>query len=337
MAACQGYLRYIAWSMVPALISHAMKQFSESLNNPWSPMIIIYAGVVVNVFLNWIFIYGHLGAPALGLDGAGLATLLSRIAMAAAMVIYVLRSARTRPWLPQIWFTQWSWPRLGEQLRLGGPVGLQTLMEVGAFSAGALMMGWINASAMAAHQIAINCAATTFMFALGVGMGVSIRVGHAWGAGLPSRIRRIAFGGVFLGAGAMGLFALAFMLGGQTIARWFVLDEAVIQLTISLLMVAGFFQVIDGTQIVMISALRGMSDVRLPVIIVAVAYWAVALPLAYWFAFSLRLGAVGIWYGLALGLLTAAIGLTSRFLQRNREAFGSPSAAMVRAVPTGAS
>lgn len=319
VAACQNYLQYIGWSIIPALGSHAMKQFAESLNNPWPPMIIIYASVVLNIFLNWVFIYGHLGAPAMGLDGAGLATLLSRIAMAVVMCLYVLQSQRTRSWLPPVWFRGWSLARLREQWTLGFPVGLQTLMEVGAFSVGALMMGWIGAEAMAAHQIAINCASTTFMFALGVGMGVSIRVGHAWGAGLPSRITRIAFGGVLLGAGAMSLFALAFVFGGRSIAGWFVLDANVIQLTASLLLVAGFFQIVDGTQVVMVSALRGMSDVRLPVIVIAVSYWAVALPAAYAFAFHLEYGATGIWIGLALGLLTAAIGLTARFVWRSHE------------------
>ena len=332
--ACQNYLMYIAWSMVPALISHATKQFSESLNNPGPPMIIIYAGLALNIFLNWVFIHGHLGAPAMGLDGAGLATLLSRIAIAAAMIIYVLRSARTRDWLPDVWFREWSLARFRQQWKLGFPIGLQTLLEVGAFSVGALMMGWISAEAMAAHQIAINCAATTFMFALGVGMGVSIRVGHAWGAGLPSRIKRIAFGGVILGGGAMGLFALAFVLGGTTIAGWFVLDAKVIQLTASLLVVAGFFQIVDGTQVVMISALRGMSDVRLPVVIVAVAYWAVALPLAYLFGFAMNLGAIGIWIGLALGLLTAAVGLTARFLGRSREVSHEPAPTGAAAIAT---
>jgi MATE family multidrug resistance protein len=325
VAACQTYLLYIAWGMVPALISHAAKQFSESLNNPWPPMLIIYASVGLNIVLNWVFIYGRLGAPAMGLDGAGLATLLSRVAMAVAMLAYVRTSRRTRDWLPPAWFGGWTAARLREQWRLGFPVGLQTLMEVGAFSVGALMMGWISAGAMAAHQIAINCAAFTFMFALGVGMGVSIRVGHACGAGLPSRLRRIAFGGVLLGAGAMSLFALAFVLGGRTIAGWFVLDPAVIQLTAGLLLVAGFFQIVDGTQVVMVSALRGMSDVRLPVFIIAVSYWAVALPAAYGFAFTLDFGAVGIWIGLGLGLLTAAAGLTARFVRRSRDLQNLPA------------
>jgi multidrug resistance protein, MATE family len=320
VAASQIYLQYIAWSMLPALVAHAAKQFSESLNHPWQPMALVLAGVGLNLFLNWVLIFGKLGAPEMGLEGAGLGTLLARAATAVAMLVFVLRSSRTRGWLPATWLRLWSLTRLREQFRIGLPVGLQTLLEVGAFSAGALMMGWISTEAMAAHQIAITCAGTTFMFALGVGMGVSIRVGHAWGAGLRSRLKRIAYGGAALGAGSMGLFALAFMLGGRTIAGWFVVDPAVIQLTATLLFVAGIFQIMDGLQVVMISALRGMSDVRLPVIIVAVSYWGVALPLAYAMAFLLDLGAVGVWIGMAAGLTLAAAGLTARFRVRSHEA-----------------
>ncbi len=330
----QGYLRYIAWSMLPALISHAAKQFAESLNQPWLPMFIVLGGVALNILLNWVFIFGNLGAPVMGLEGAGLATLLARLATMLGMLWLVLRSAHTRAWLPAVWLQNWSPRRLRTQFKLGFPVGLQTLMEVGGFSLGALMMGWISAEAMAAHQIAITCASTTFMFALGVGMGVSIRVGHAWGAGLPSRLKRITYGGTFLGAGAMGLFALVFMLGGEVIAGWFVVDAEVIRLTAALLFVAGIFQVVDGTQVVMISALRGMSDVRLPLIIVAIAYWALALPLAYVLAFVFGHGAVGIWIGLAAGLAAAACGLTARFHWRSGEAANAaPRLPPTRALP----
>lgn len=332
VGASQGYLGFIAWSIVPALVLHGAKQFSESLNQAWLPMLIIYAGVLLNVFLNWVLIYGHLGFSAMGLDGAGLATLLSRIVSATAMVAGILRSTKTRHWLPRVWFRHWSWSRIKSQLQIGLPVGLQTFMEVGAFSVGALMMGWISADAIAAHQIAITCAATTFMFALGIGMGVSIRVGHAWGAGLPSRIKRITSGGVAMGAGTMGVFAIAFMFAGTTIAGWFVHDQGVVRLAASLLFVAGIFQLFDGTQVVMISALRGMSDVRLPVYIVAFAYWLVALPTAYCLAFVAGLGAVGNWIGLAIGLGTAALCLSARFFWRVREAQGAPRARPVSAL-----
>jgi len=313
VAACQKYLLYFSWSMVPLLISHAAKQFCESVNDPWPPMFILLGSVVLNVFLNWVFIFGNLGAPTMGLDGAGLATLIARMIMMIATIAYLLTSQKEEKWRPKAWFLMPSIRRFKDQLRLGTPVALQHLIEVGAFSIGGLMMGWIGAGAMAAHQVAITCAATTFMLALGIGMGVSIRVGHAWGAGLNSRLPRIVTGGLVMGLGAMGLFAVAFMFGGRTIASWFLQDEAVILLASKLLVIAAFFQLADGTQVIMISALRGMSDVRVPVVVVAIAYWAVALPLAYFLAFTLELGAVGNWIGLAAGLGVAAVGLSARF------------------------
>lgn len=319
VAASQNYLLYFAWSIVPLLIAHTGKQFCEAINDPWPPMFILLASVVLNVFLNWIFIFGNLGAPAMGLDGAGLATLIARVCLMLGTFAYVLNARREAAWRPRVWLRALSAERLREQIRLGFPVALQHLMEVGAFSVGALMMGWIGPQAMAAHQVAISCAATTFMLALGIGMGVSIRVGHAWGAGLRFQLRRIVSGGLALGVGAMAVFAIAFVLGGETIATWFVRDPAVIALAAKLLIVAGVFQIADGTQVIMISALRGMSDVRLPVIIVAIAYWAVALPLAYGLAFGVGWGAVGNWIGLAAGLGAAALGLGLRFHFRIRE------------------
>lgn len=316
--ACQTYLLYFSWSMVPLLIAHAAKQFCESVNDPWPPMYILLGSVLLNIFLNWVFIFGNLGAPAMGLDGAGLATMIARIVLMIAPLAYLLLSRKEQPWLPKVWFRMPSIQRFRQQLKLGTPVGIQQLIEVGAFSIGGLMMGWLGADALAAHQIAITCAATTFMLALGIGMGVSIRVGHAWGAGLKSRIPRIVTGGLVMGLGAMSFFAVAFMFGGNTIASWFLLDEQVILLTTKLLVIAAFFQLADGTQVIMISALRGMSDVRVPVVIVAIAYWGVALPTAYIMAFPGEMGAVGNWIGLAAGLGVAAFGLAARFSFRVR-------------------
>lgn len=316
--ACQNYLLYFSWSMVPLLIAHAAKQFCESVNDPWPPMFILLGSVLLNICLNWVFIFGHLGASAMGLDGAGLATLISRILMMIATIAYLLTSMKEEKWRPKAWFLMPSIRRFKDQWRLGAPVALQHLIEVGAFSIGGLMMGWIGAGAMAAHQVAITCAATTFMLALGIGMGVSIRVGHAWGAGLKSRLPRIVTGGLAMGLGAMSLFAIAFLFGGQTIAGWFLQDETVILLASKLLVVAAVFQLADGTQVIVISALRGMSDVRVPVVVVAIAYWAVALPSAWFLAFRMELGAVGNWIGLAAGLGVAAIGLSTRFYHRVR-------------------
>jgi MATE family multidrug resistance protein len=180
------------------------------------------------------------------------------------------------------------------------------------------MMGWISAEAIAAHQIAITCAATTFMFALGTGMAVCIRVGHAWGARQYSRVRRIGFAGGTLGAGIMTLCGFGFMFFGHTISGWFVKSPEVIHLAAQLLVVAAVFQIADGIQVVSISALRGLGDVRTPALIAALSYWVVALPLGAALAFAAHKGAVGLWVGLASGLGVAAIGLASRFIARTR-------------------
>lgn len=318
VAVCQNYLRYFAWSMVPLLIAHTSKQFCEAVNDPWPPTLILIGSVFLNIGLNWVFIFGNLGAPAMGLDGAGLATLLARIVMMIASLVYVARGRREAEWRPRIWWKKLSGHRVVEQLRLGLPVAFQHLMEVGAFAAGGLMMGWLGAEALAAHQVAISCAATTFMIALGIGMGVSIRAGHAWGAGLQSRIRRIVSGGLVMGVGAMGCFGLLFLFKGNMIAGWFLTDPVVIALAGKLLLVAAFFQLADGTQVIMVSALRGISDVRVPLYIMMVSYWVISLPVAYVLAFEVGWGAVGNWIGLATGLAAAAIGLSARFYHRVR-------------------
>ena len=183
-------------------------------------------------------------------------------------------------------------------------------------------MGWLSADAIAAHQIAITCAATTFMFAFGIAMASSIRVGHAWGARQPVRARRIGFAGISLAAGVMAVFAIVFVAAGQPIARVFVHSPAVVTLTAQLLLVAALFQVADGIQVAALSSLRGMSDVRAPAIMAITSYWIVAVPLAYTLAFRAQQGAVGIWIGLATGLGAAAISLSWRFhLRTRREGF----------------
>jgi multidrug resistance protein, MATE family len=319
VAASGTYLLLFGWSLLPVLVSHGIKLFCEALNNPWPPMLILLGGVLLNVFLNWVLIFGNLGAPAMGLDGAGIATVIARSWMAVASIVYVLRSKRLARFRPRQWMVGWSWSRVRSLFRLGVPVGLQHLFEVGGFVFGALMVGWISAEAIAAHQIAITCASTTFIAALSVGFAVSIRVGHAWGAGLPGRVRRITGGGLLIALTMMAVCAVGLVFGGRTIAGWFVHSQEVIDLTARLLVVAAVFQLADGTQVVLINALRGLSDVRLPTMIAAISYWAVALPVGYFAAFHYEQGAVGIWIGLAAGLSLAALLLSWRFVVRSRD------------------
>jgi len=312
-AASREYLLIIGWSVLPALVAHACKQFCEARRKAWAPNALLLGSVALNAGLNWILIFGHWGAPPLGLEGAGWATLLARLIVAVAILVYVLAGPDFQEMLPARWLGRINVLEFKEMLRVGAPAGIQQLLEVGAFAFAALMMGWISAEALAAHQIAINCAATTFMFVLGLGMATSIRVGHAWGAGRPRRVRRIGFTGMALAAAIMAGFGLILFAARYPISQAFVASPPVIAIAAQLFIVAALFQIADGLQVTAIFALRGLSDTHVPAVIGALAYWLLAIPLAYALGFWTPLGPTGIWIGLALGLGVVAALMTWRF------------------------
>ena len=318
VAQARPFLIIVGWSLLPALVWQCLKQYCESLSHPLLPMMAMLAAVMLNVLLSWVLIYGHLGAPALGIAGAAWATFVTRGLLTAAMAVLILRARRFRETRPPRWRAALAWRALRAQLALGLPVALQLLLEVGLFSAAAVMMGWLGAGALAAHQVAISYAALTFMMPLGLGIAVSVRVSQAVGAGEWNRVRRIGLSGIAMAAAVMCLTAAAFLAIGATLAGFFIRDAATAALAAQLLVVAGVFQIFDGAQIVSMSALRGLSDVRMPTAIAFVAYWLVALPTCYFFGSAHRGGAQGVWWGLALGLAVAATLLTLRFLVRTR-------------------
>ncbi len=317
-AQARTYVIVTGVSLIPMLASLALKQFSEALHHPWPPMLILLGSVALNAGLNWIFIYGNLGAPALGLTGAAYATLASRMAAAWAMWIYVRRARRFAEHAP----VHWLRPLVGEKLRalvrLGFPTAGMLVLESSAFGVAAIMMGWLGAVPLAAHQIAITCASTTFMLPLGLSIATTIRMGQAAGAGDHARQRAICLGSLVLGGGIMAGCGLLLALARNPIARAFVEDQAVLALATPLLVTAALFQIFDGVQVVAAGALRGLSDVNVPVALCLIAYWLIALPLGYVAAFRWGWGAVGVWSGLAAGLAFAAALLTGRVLWRTR-------------------
>jgi putative efflux protein, MATE family len=319
-AAAPGYLVLTAMSLVPAMMLTAEKGFAESLSRPWLPFWIVLGGVLLNVLLNWIFIFGKLGAPALGLTGAGLATFLARCVAVAALMLCMRRSSYFRKFLVRADDGRTIGSELRALLRIGLPAGGQLLAEVTAFASASIMMGWIGVNALAAHQIAITCAATTFMVPLGLGMAVTVRVGQTLGAGALNDVRPIAFGGLGMGVGVMACTAVGFLLFPQQIAGLFVADPAVRSVAATLLVIAGMFQIVDGAQIIMMNALRGLSDVSVPMGIAVGSYWGVALPTSWLLAFPVGLGPQGIWIGLAAGLLAASVALTWRFWRKSSSA-----------------
>ncbi|MFZ5497099.1 MAG: MATE family efflux transporter [Verrucomicrobiota bacterium] len=294
-----------ALSLVPVFYFQVQRQYLDAFGRPWVGTSIILADVVLNALLNWMFIWGHLGAPALGLTGSGVATLIARVLAVSAIAFWLRGEGRAAGGLERA--------RFRAMLGLGVPAAGSLLFESGAFAAAMLMMGWLGATALAAHQIALSCAAFTFMFPLGLAMAVSIRISKARGEGRLAALRPIGFGVLGLSCLLMGAFAVVFAAGGTLLARAFTPDPAVVALAAQLLVVAALFQLFDGGQVVSAGALRGLTDVKVPTVITFIAYWVVSLPVGYGLAFHTRLGPLGIWTGLATGLACAAVLLAARF------------------------
>ena len=318
LAEMQPFYTLFALSLVPAMLYNGLKQYAEARNEPWVPMLLTLAGVLVNVVLNWILIFGHLGSPALGLTGAGIATLIARWAVVLSLVVLLRRRYGAELNWPadlKAWLAPLEKTRLFEMLRLGLPAAGQLLFEVCAFSASTVMMGWLGTEALAAHQIALSCCTLSFMFPLGLAMAVSIRMSRALGDGDHASLRRIGFSAVALACGAMTCSAVLYIFGGRQLARLFVNDEAVITLAASLFFVAAIFQLCDGIQVVCSGALRGLSDVKIPTLITGVAYWVIALPISYFLGVR-GIGPAGVWWGLAAGLGFASVTLGWKLLHR---------------------
>ena len=324
LAIVNPYFLLIGASIMPVLLYLALRQFAEAMGKPWVPMIIMLSSVGLNALGNWIFIYGHWGAPALGLAGAGLSTLLSRIVATAVIFEWLRRDPVLKAALPARWFAPLSRARLLEMVKLGLPASGMLGFESAAFSAAAVMMGWLNAASLAAHQIAISCVATTFMFMLGISMAAGMRVSSAAGAGERSRLRPIGYGALLAGALVAGVCMVIYLIAGENIAGWFVTDRGVVTIAAQLLIIAAFFQLFDGTQVIGAALLRGLKDVKIPTVITFVAYWIIAIGGGYLLGVRGRFAASGIWGALALGLGFAAICLTLRVRRLTAPAESSP-------------
>lgn len=318
LAIVTPFFLLFAASLTPVFVYLALRQFAEAMGHPWAPMFIMLASVGLNAALNWVFIFGHLGSPALGLTGAGISTLLSRAIGALVIWWWLRRDPKVRAAWPRRWFAPLAGARFREMLHIGAPGAGMLLFESSAFAFSGIMMGWLGAVPLAAHQIAITCASLAFMFPLGIAIATGMRVSHALGAGERARLRPIGFGSLALGLAVTAVFALAFGFGGRTIAAWFTPDAVVIALAAQLFVVAALFQLVDGVQVIGASALRGISDVKIPTAITLLAYWGLALPLSYTLGIRGPLGAVGIWSGIAGGLAFAALFLSARFARLTR-------------------
>jgi MATE family multidrug resistance protein len=304
----RGYFIIICASLIPGLVAISLKNHVDALDRMWTAFTISIAAVILNVFLNWVLIYGNLGAPAMGLEGAGYATLISRTILVLAMLVWFAKDASLAKWTPYRWFTRLDTREIKSLLRLGFPAGLQTLTEVGAFVMSGIILGWISKEALAAQQIALVCAGIAFMIPLGISIALTIRVAEKVGRNQTSNLHATYLSGWSLTLVFSILTGMSFLLFGGQMAQQFIDDAPlVIAYATSFLMVAGVFQIVDGQQVASIGMLRGLHDTTKPAVIGFFSYWIIGIPFGYWLAFHTNVGAVGIWWGLALGLTIASI------------------------------
>ncbi len=311
------YFRILMASLVPALASTALKNHADALNRPWPPFWIFLGGVVLNVGLNWVMIFGKLGCPALGFEGAAWATLISRFVILIAMMVWLKKAHDLQDWVPRRWLRRPNFPEIRNLLKIGLPASAQMVFEVAAFSFAGLIMGRFGPSSMAAHQIAITLAGTAFMIPLGLSMALTVRIGESNGSGEMQRLRPIAISGWLLVTCFGLLGASCFLFFGKYMAAAFTQDAQVIQIAASLLVIVGVFQIVDGLQVASSSMLRGLHDARVPAIMGFISYWLLGLPIAAFLAFKLGLEARGVWWGLAAGLFFACVTLGPRFWNRS--------------------
>ncbi|HUH12795.1 MAG TPA: MATE family efflux transporter [Longimicrobiales bacterium] len=300
------YLTGVAAGIPPVLIFMALRGYVEGLGTTRPSMVFLLLGFAVNVPANALLVYGALDLfPALGVAGAGWATSLVRWVMLAAMAAWLLRHPELHPFhgVRLVFRVR----RVARILRLGVPISAQMALEVGLFAFAAIMMGWFGPLPLAAHQVTINLAATTFMVALGTALAGTIRVGFHVGGRRPEGVHRTVVATYTLAVGFMALCALAFLLAPRFLLGLYTQDPEILALGSRLLFIAALFQVFDGAQVAGICLLRGAGDTRIPMMMAGLGYWAVGLPTAYGLAFHTGLGPAGVWVGLSAGLAVVAV------------------------------
>ena len=294
-------------SLVPLMLFFTVKQFFEGIGNTKIAMIITIGANLLNIGLNYILIYGKMGFPSLGLNGAGYATLISRIIMPIVFVLIILKQKKFKGYLTEALHSGFDKLKIKRIISIGLPIGMQMVIEILAFSLGAIMLGWISKESLAGHQIAISMAAMTYMISFGLASGTTIRVSHAFGEHDLKEVKHAVYASLHMVIAFMSLMGILFILLRNQVPFLFTSDPDVIKVAAGLLIVGAFFQIFDGIQVVLLGALRGIADVRIPMFMAFFSYIVVSLPISYLLAFVFNFGYSGVWIGFVFGLSTAAI------------------------------
>jgi MATE family multidrug resistance protein len=309
-----GYAHASIPGAFPFLAFMAIRQTLQALHRVAPIVWTIVGANLANVFFNWVLVFGHLGFEPMGAVGSGWASSLSRWCMLAALmaIAWPLLSPYLRPWRPDALHVR---PLL-RMIRLGTPIGIQMQLEFGAFMVVGILMGWMGTVPMAGHQVALNLASFTFMAPLGIAQASAVLVGHSVGRGDPPGARRAAGAGLLLATLLMLVTAAVFLTVPGLLARIYTNEVEVIALAITLIPVAGIFQVVDGLQVVAAGVLRGVADTKSPMIINLLGFWLVGMPVSLYFGFRTPAGPIGLWWGLAAGLGAVAFFLLIRVRHR---------------------
>ncbi len=314
------YLRLMAVGLIPNLLVMVLKSYLAALARTQVVLWVTVGMAVLNVLLNYALIFGNWGAPELGIRGAAIASVTLQVAGFAALAAYASASMPGHALFHRLWRADWE--AFARVFRLGWPIGLTNLAEVGLFAASAVMMGWVGTVPLAAHGIALTLASATFMIHLGLSNAATIRAGRAYGRRDERDLRQ---GAVVVIALSMGFaaFTIAVFLGFPRFLIGLFLDPGdaarpeILAVGVSLLAVAALFQFFDGAQVIALGLLRGVQDARVPMIIASVSYWIVGIPTSYLLGLSLGYGGLGVWAGLVIGLACASALLMARFWIRS--------------------
>lgn len=308
------YMQIMAWSIIPMLLFMALKQFTDGLEYTKTAMVISLCAIPLNVFLNWLLIYGNWGFPRLELIGAGWGTLITRTFIFLVIGLFILNHSIFRRYIAvgkRVWVLNKKTQK--DLLYIGIPSSLQISMEAGAFAISGVIIGTIGAVAQAAHQIALSIASLTFVISMGLSQAGSIRTSNAYGRNDRRAISDIGKGTVYMAVIYGTLCAIIFILFRHRLPYLFNSNAEVVSLAAFLMLFAALFQISDSTQAVSAGLLRGIKDVKVPTAFIGIAYWVFGIPGGYLLAFHYNMGAAGIWTGFIVGLTFSALFLSLRF------------------------
>jgi MATE family multidrug resistance protein len=314
-----SYLAIVTGSLLPLLLYGTFRRYLQAMNVVRPVMFALVSANLVNVAVNWLLIFGHWGAPRLGVDGAAWATVISRVYMATVLLAAIFLHDRTERTGLTATPLGLSFEWLRRLARLGSPAAAQVTLEVGVFAAATALAGRLDTVSLAAHHIALTVIGTIFMVPLGVSMAGAVRVGHAVGRRDPHGVSRAGWTAIALGAGFMIGSALLLLFAPRWLVRLFTADADLVDRGAALLRVAVLFQLFDGLQVVATGALRGLGDTRTPMRWNLAGHWLIGLPLGYWLCFALGWGVVGLWFGLSAGLTIVGIVLLRTWWRRSND------------------